>query len=33
MVDNTERGIILDGFRSIMAGLDRVVYNLLSFIY
>lgn len=33
MVDNTERGIILDGFRSIMAGLDRVVYNLLSVIY
>lgn len=33
MVDNTERGIILDGFRSIMAGIDRVVYNLLSVIY
>lgn len=33
MVDNTERGIILDGFRTIMAGLDRVVYNLLSVIY
>ena len=33
MVDNTERGIILDGFRSIIAGIDRVVYNLLSVIY
>lgn len=33
MVDNTERGIILDGFRSIIAGLDRAVYNLLSVIY
>lgn len=33
MVDNTERGIGMDLLRSIFAGIDRVVYNLLAAVY